>query len=118
MQRIYKFIVVFFLLAFNFLTATAQESSAAPLLIRTSVNGKEIRTSPLSARSVEMARALPASITSSFIHYRSLAPDFYLKTLGFVCKAEYRIEKKLNLPLALRLRVGSLEYVNKLEGKR
>lgn len=45
-----------------------------------------------------------------------VSPSFYADKLGFFCKEELKLEKKTKIPF--RIRLGSLNYVNQLEGKR
>jgi hypothetical protein len=45
-----------------------------------------------------------------------VSADYYCKGLGFICQNEWRFEKATKLPL--RLRLGSLAYVDQMEGKK
>ena len=44
-----------------------------------------------------------------------LMADYYIQSVGFFCKKEWKFEKSTRVPLKFRL--GSLDYVNHLEGK-
>lgn len=46
---------------------------------------------------------------------RLVDQDFYSNNLSFFCKKELQIEKLTKIPF--RVRLGSLDYVNTLEGK-
>jgi hypothetical protein len=46
---------------------------------------------------------------------RPLSVDYYSNNLAFFCKKEIQVEKITKIPL--RIRLGTLDYVNTLEGK-
>ncbi len=43
------------------------------------------------------------------------ANTYYTQCFGYICKRELQFEKRTKIPLKIRL--GTLDYVNKLEGK-
>ena len=53
------------------------------------------------------------SITGA--HIRSISRSFYADQMGFFCKKEWKLEKATGLPV--RFRLGSLAYVDRMEGK-
>lgn len=59
------------------------------------------------------AAALPIyAITPAML----VAPTFYCSNLGFFCKQEIKLQKVIKFPF--KFRIGSVETVDYLEGKR
>ena len=47
---------------------------------------------------------------------RSIPQNIYSKNLAFFCRTELQLEKRTKIPF--RFRLGSMEYVDALEGKK
>jgi hypothetical protein len=57
----------------------------------------------------------PVDAKGNYHGLRPLSADYYQKNMGIICKMEWSFEKNFHVPL--RFRLGSLDYVNHLEGK-
>ena len=56
------------------------------------------------------------TLVPSNLAVKIIPAGYYTSTLGFYCKKELQLEKALKFPLKLRL--GSVDYTDKMEGKR
>lgn len=95
--------------------AFASHSQNTGLTLNKLYKIKDESLNPVFHKSMPMTRSLVSQKTISPEHTSYINPYRYQDDLGFFCKVELKWDKKLARPF--RFRLGSYDYVNRLEGK-
>lgn len=115
-QRLYKFIVVLLLLAWcRGVMAQSKHFSVvpAPIVFLTAKYLEPAGDAVPGATPLNRNLFTPALALVSVPAV--IEPDYYTRHFGYFCKKELQFEKATTIPL--RFRLGSLDYVNRMEGK-
>jgi hypothetical protein len=87
------------------------------LLIITCISN-EVVAQKITTGNFRLSPPLPVShpLRLSHLPHATIPPSWYTDNLSGFCRPEWKLEKSTGIPL--RLRLGSLDYVNRLEGKK
>ncbi|ULQ52228.1 hypothetical protein [Flavihumibacter fluvii] len=69
----------------------------------------------ISKKNLYISTRLAETVPFGYLPKRPVDANYFTRHWGIFCEGEWRLEKKTGLPL--RFRLGSLEYVDRLEGK-
>jgi hypothetical protein len=117
LQRTLKKIVVLFILFIPFFLSAQQKAGVYKF------SPQYVKASTFNFFSLDYIAPQRASLSVMGINYPvsavvskfSLPQKYYVQSLGFFCRQEYRFEKNTSVPL--RFRLGSLDYTNYIEQK-
>ena len=105
-----KYFLVFLLLMFS-----AKGFSQRNSLSIWNMNSDSTHIHNKTSRFIFSSSKLLVKNPKNFVLGGICSPETYKMGLGFFCKKELEFDRIT--PLPMRFRLGSLEYVNKLEGK-
>ena|SRR5438105_4787506 len=124
MKRFYKIITVFFLVLLSGVISAQNQvliTSGPVVFTPEKIPSfslfrlpKKFPAAGLTIVNKEVAHLKPDAVTA--VSITTISNNFYTQQFGFFCKKELQLEKSTHIPL--RVRLGSLEYANRLENKR